>query len=60
MIVVCFSPRHDFTLPLMEKVDISKVIRTWSEEFKKLKHKEFIEYVQIFENKGNKRRNYIL
>lgn len=50
--VVCFSPNHGLTLPLMETQDITKVIQTWIKEYKNLGSKEDINYVQIFENKG--------
>ena len=30
--VVCFSPRHDLTLPEMPLGDVEAVIRTWTEE----------------------------
>lgn len=51
--VVNFSPRHDLTLAEMSETDIEKVIDTWIEEFKMLGSKPFINYVQIFENKGS-------
>lgn len=50
--VVCFSPRFDLTLPEMALEDIVKVIETWQEEYRALGSEEFINYVQIFENKG--------
>lgn len=50
--VVCFSPDHSLTLPLMEVVDITKVIGMWKKEYLELGNKEYINYVQIFENKG--------
>ncbi len=50
--VVCFSPYHSLTLPLMEVEDITKVIQTWKKEYLELGSKDFINYVQIFENKG--------
>jgi len=50
--VVCFSPRHDLTLPEMEISSIEKVIATWAEQTVDLSSKDFIHYVQIFENKG--------
>lgn len=50
--VVCFSPDHSVTLPLMEEADITKVIGMWKKEFQELGGKEGINYVQIFENKG--------
>lgn len=50
--VVCFSPRHDLSLADMETTDIKKVIDIWASEYKELGEQKFINYVQIFENKG--------
>lgn len=50
--VVCFSPDHSLTLPLMDLEDITKVVQMWKREFKELGETEDINYVQIFENKG--------
>jgi len=50
--VVCFSPDHSLTLPLMEEDDITKVIQMWKKEYLELGSGENINYVQIFENKG--------
>ena len=50
--VVCFSPNHSLTLPLMEVEGIVKVIQLWQKEYTELGSKEDINYVQIFENKG--------
>lgn len=50
--VICFSPRHDLTLPQMEVSQIREVVDLWCKEYKELGSKEFINYVQIFENKG--------
>ncbi|MDH7569269.1 MAG: UDP-glucose--hexose-1-phosphate uridylyltransferase [Armatimonadota bacterium] len=50
--VVCFSPRHDLTLPQMERSAIRAVVDTWAEEFQALGSRPFIRHVQIFENKG--------
>lgn len=50
--VICFSPRHDLTLAEMETADIRKVVDTWISEFEDFRHKKDINYVQIFENKG--------
>ncbi len=50
--VICFSPNHQLTLAQMEVEDIHKVVDLWTEEYKILGEKEFINYVQIFENKG--------
>jgi UDPglucose--hexose-1-phosphate uridylyltransferase len=50
--VICFSPRHDLTVPEMEVPEIRKVVDLWVNEYKELGGKDFINYVQIFENKG--------
>ncbi len=50
--VICFSPRHDLTIPQMEVRAIRKVVDLWVEEYEELSSKDFINYVQIFENKG--------
>ncbi len=50
--VICFSPRHDLTLPELSLPDIVKVIELWQQEFKTLGDHPEIQYVQIFENKG--------
>ena len=50
--VICFSPNHSLTIPEMEISDICKVIDLWIEEFEELGAESFINYVQIFENKG--------
>ncbi|MDC6365898.1 MULTISPECIES: UDP-glucose--hexose-1-phosphate uridylyltransferase [Flavobacteriaceae] len=51
--VVCFSPNHSLTLPLMEVSAIEKVVSLWQEEYRFLGNKEEINHVQIFENKGD-------
>ena len=51
--VVCFSPRHDLTLPEMETKDIENIIRTWQKEYTDLGKIDYINHVQIFENKGS-------
>jgi UDPglucose--hexose-1-phosphate uridylyltransferase len=50
--VVCFSPRHDLTLPELNIPEIENVLAAWMEQTSDLSTKEFIQYVQIFENKG--------
>ncbi|KAJ2821950.1 galactose-1-phosphate uridyl transferase, partial [Coemansia erecta] len=50
--VVCFSPRHDLTLPELSIGDISKVVRTWQQVYAELSADPAIGYVQLFENKG--------
>lgn len=50
--VVCFHPRHDLTLPRMTIPDIETVIQTWTNETQALGALDYINYVQVFENKG--------
>ncbi len=50
--VVCFSPRHDLTLPELELADIEAVLAEWSAQSAGLGSLDFIQYVQVFENKG--------
>lgn len=50
--VVCFSPRHDLTLPELELPAIENVLGTWAEQTAELGAKDFIHNVQVFENKG--------
>jgi len=50
--VVCFSPKHNLTLAELEEKEIVNVVKTWQDEYSSLGRKPFINYVQIFENKG--------
>lgn len=50
--VICFSPRHDLTLPEMELSQIEEVVDLWVKEYEELGARDYINYVQIFENKG--------
>jgi len=50
--VICFSPRHDLTMAEMTTADIRKVVDAWVDEYRTLGAMDFINYVQIFENKG--------
>lgn len=50
--VVCFSPDHSKSLAEMTPEAITKVISAWQNEFNTLSNESFIDYVQIFENKG--------
>ncbi|WP_042720996.1 UDP-glucose--hexose-1-phosphate uridylyltransferase [Flavobacterium sp. B17] len=50
--VICFSENHSLTLPEMEVEDIKKVVDTWQQQYEELGSEDFINHVQIFENKG--------
>ncbi len=48
--VICFSPRHDLTLPEMPVEQIEKVAEVWAEQTADLGAR--YRWVQVFENKG--------
>jgi UDPglucose--hexose-1-phosphate uridylyltransferase len=50
--VGCFSPRHDLSFSGMTAVEIVAVIEMWRAQFVDLGTRDFINYVQIFENRG--------
>ena len=50
--VICFSPRHDWTLPDMPVDEIRRVVDVWAEQTAELSRRDSIRYVQVFENKG--------
>lgn len=50
--VICFSPRHDLTLPQMAHADIQRVVETWVAQTRELGAHDWINYVLVFENKG--------
>lgn len=48
--VICFSPDHSKTLPLLTALEIEEVIKVWQAQLRELGQK--YQWVQIFENKG--------
>jgi UDPglucose--hexose-1-phosphate uridylyltransferase len=48
--VICFSPRHDLTLPQMPVEDIRAVVDVWANQITELG--QLYRWVQVFENKG--------
>lgn len=50
--VICFSPRHDLSLPLLSQEEVEAVVRTWTSEYIELGSRDFIGSVQVFENRG--------
>jgi UDPglucose--hexose-1-phosphate uridylyltransferase len=50
--VVCFSPRHDLTLARMTVPEITSVVDMWAEQSAEIGSLPYINYVQIFENRG--------
>src|SRR6476660_3433915 len=51
--VVCFSPKHNLTIPEMEIAGIESIIHTWKQQYIELGSIDYINHVQIFENKGS-------
>lgn len=49
--VICYSPRHDLTLPKMSIPQIENVVKTWIQQSEELG--KIYKWVQIFENKGS-------
>jgi UDPglucose--hexose-1-phosphate uridylyltransferase len=50
--VVCFSPRHDLSLPELSQEAVEAVVNAWKGQTSELSNTDFIQYVQVFENKG--------
>ena len=50
--VVLYSPRHDGTLAQESVKHIRNLIRVWKDRYQELGSREEIQYVLIFENKG--------
>ncbi len=48
--VICFSERHDLTLPEMSQTNIRRVVDLWSDQLTELG--ETYQWVAVFENKG--------
>ncbi|MGN0915196.1 MAG: UDP-glucose--hexose-1-phosphate uridylyltransferase [Succinivibrio sp.] len=48
--VICFTPDHSKTLPLMSQDEIKSVVDLWASQFTELS--KTYKYVQLFENKG--------
>jgi len=50
--VLCFSPRHDLTIPRMNARELRGVVDAWAEQFSSLAQIPWVRHVQIFENRG--------
>jgi UDPglucose--hexose-1-phosphate uridylyltransferase len=48
--VICFSPRHDLTLPELPAAQVRAVVDVWAEQVAELG--QIYRWVQVFENKG--------
>ena len=50
--VVCFSPRHDLTMPRMQPEEVRSVVDVWTRQYEELAEVPWVRHVQIFENRG--------
>ena len=50
--VICFSPRHDLTISNMALADVIEVVEVWCRQFCELGAIDWVNYIQIFENRG--------
>ena len=50
--VLCFSPRHDLTVPGMGSSEMREVVDHWARETAALAGVSWINHVQVFENRG--------
>ncbi|MDI7247779.1 MAG: galactose-1-phosphate uridylyltransferase [Bacillota bacterium] len=50
--VVLYSPNHNGSLATSEVVDIARLIDVWTDRYEELGRLDYIDYVLIFENKG--------
>ena len=51
--VVCFSPRHDLTIPRMTPDEVRQVVQVWTQQYVELGELPWVKHVQIFENRGS-------
>ncbi len=50
--IICFSPRHDLSLATMDDTRRSAVVDVWVKEYERVGALAFVNWVQIFENRG--------
>jgi UDPglucose--hexose-1-phosphate uridylyltransferase len=50
--VLCFHPDHSLTLAKMQRPDIRRVIDAWAQETEEIAALDWINHIQIFENRG--------
>ncbi|MFK8057523.1 MAG: UDP-glucose--hexose-1-phosphate uridylyltransferase [Saprospiraceae bacterium] len=50
--VLCYSPDHSKTLAHLSTEEIEKVIQLWQEQYQEWGELDYVNHVQIFENKG--------
>jgi UDPglucose--hexose-1-phosphate uridylyltransferase len=50
--VLCYHPDHSLTLARMTREEIRPVVDAWTHEYLEMGNLDWIDYVQIFENRG--------
>ena len=50
--VLCYHPDHSLTLARMTRQEIRPVVDAWTQQYQELGGLDWIQYVQIFENRG--------
>ena len=50
--VVCYSPRHDLTLAQLDVDGVDALLETWQQQMRELATHSEVNFVLIFENKG--------
>jgi UDPglucose--hexose-1-phosphate uridylyltransferase len=50
--VLCFHPDHSLTLARMTRPEIRRVVDAWTSQYREISSLDWIQYVQIFENRG--------
>lgn len=50
--VLCFSPRHDLTIPRMNDAELRDTLHAFAEQYRDLESQSWIRHVQFFENRG--------
>src|SRR4029078_13258579 len=50
--VVCYSPRHDLTLAQLDVDGVDALLATWQQQMRELTTHPDVNFVLIFENKG--------
>jgi len=51
--VLCFSPRHDLTVPRLTPAELRLVVDLWVEQFRTLGSMSFVNYVLVLKPRRN-------
>ena len=50
--VICFAPEHYLTVSRMTHEALRQVVDTWASQYEELESRDWLQYVQVFENRG--------